>query len=226
MRFAGNPTNRGRYNFSPSISYPTVSGTSAASQSAGGIVPALYNQNAQTGWQPGKSLETSIGLRALEKSTAINADAKVRMSEIMADATVEGAKAQADAYRSAASQRSGSALASSAFGAIAKIGVGLLSDEKTKNTIEPLENALSILHELKPVTFYYNKEYSSYPERLHYGFIAQDYKQVMPDATYYDESLEKLCIDTNELISLLVRAVQQLSSKVTRMEAELVLKKV
>ena len=54
---------------------------------------------------------------------------------------------------------------------------------------------------------------------MHHGFIAQDYVQVMPDATYYDEELDKMCIDTGDLISLLVRAIQQLETRVVRMEA-------
>ena len=41
----------------------------------------------------------------------------------------------------------------------------------------------------------------------------------MPDATYYDEEFGKYCIDTADLIGLLVRAVQQLETKVTRLEA-------
>ena len=55
---------------------------------------------------------------------------------------------------------------------------------------------------------------------MHHGFIAQDYQQVMPDATYYDESTGKLCIDTVDLIGLLVRGIQQLEARVTRLEAE------
>jgi hypothetical protein len=42
----------------------------------------------------------------------------------------------------------------------------------------------------------------------------------MPDATYYDESIDRMCIDTTELIALLVRSVQQLETKVARMEAQ------
>ena len=95
-----------------------------------------------------------------------------------------------------------------------------LSDETTKNTIEKIDDALSQLRNLKPVTFYYNEEYSSSPERLHHGFIAQEYQHVMPDATYFDESTGKLCIDTIELIALLVRGIQQLETRVTRMEAK------
>ena len=95
----------------------------------------------------------------------------------------------------------------------------MFSDETTKNTIEKIDDALGMLRELKPVTYYYNEEYSSSPERLHHGFIAQDYQKVMPDATYLDESTGKLCIDTTELISLLVRGIQQLETRVARMEA-------
>mgnify|MGYP000300712650 CR=1 FL=1 len=114
---------------------------------------------------------------------------------------------------------------SSTFGNLAKAGAQLagaaimFSDETTKNTIEKIDDALGMLRELKPVTYYYNEEYSSSPERLHHGFIAQDYQKVMPDATYLDESTGKLCIDTTELISLLVRGIQQLETRVARMEA-------
>ena len=55
---------------------------------------------------------------------------------------------------------------------------------------------------------------------MHYGFIAQDYQKVMPDATYFDESIGKLCIDPSELIALLVRANQQLEARLARLEAK------
>ena len=55
---------------------------------------------------------------------------------------------------------------------------------------------------------------------MHYGFIAQEYQKVMPDATYYDETTGKLCIDPVELIGLLVRANQELQARVSRMEAK------
>lgn len=101
-----------------------------------------------------------------------------------------------------------------------------VSDETTKTQIEPIENALEILRNLKPVSFHYNEDYSCTPERLHYGFIAQDYAKVMPDATYYDESINKLAIDRGELIGLLVRAIQQLEGRITRMEAKQALEEI
>ena len=108
----------------------------------------------------------------------------------------------------------------SAFSAIGSIGGALLmSDRETKENIESIEDALTKLRQLKPVTYNYKEEWSSSYEREHNGFIAQDYMEVLPDATYYDEENEKFCIDTGELIGLLVRAVQQLETKVTRLEA-------
>jgi hypothetical protein len=55
---------------------------------------------------------------------------------------------------------------------------------------------------------------------MHHGFIAQEYQKVMPDATYYDETIGKLCIDTGDLIALLVRANQQLETRLTYLEAK------
>ena len=96
-----------------------------------------------------------------------------------------------------------------------------LSDERTKNTIENIDDGLTLLKSLRPVTFYYNKEYDTNPERMHYGFIAQEYQQVMPDQTYYDGSIDKLAIDTNELIAVLVRAIQQLEGRIESLELSL-----
>ena len=102
----------------------------------------------------------------------------------------------------------------------AGIGAGLLiaSDERVKNTIEEIDDACKLLKSLRPVTFYYNEDFSETPERMHYGFIAQEYQQVMPDQTYYDESIDKLCIDTNELIAVLVSAIQQLEGRIQLLE--------
>ena len=94
------------------------------------------------------------------------------------------------------------------------------SDIDTKHTIDELDDAMSLLRELRPVSFFYKEEYTSSPERMHYGFIAQEYQKVMPDQTYFDESIGKLCIDPVELIGVLVRAVQQLETKITRLEAK------
>ena len=103
---------------------------------------------------------------------------------------------------------------------LAPIVLAAASDRTIKNTIEAIEDATSKLRALHPVSFYYNEEYSSSPERKHHGFIAQEYKEVLPDATYYDESTQKLCIDTSDVIGILVRGFQELDTRITRMEAK------
>jgi len=162
---------------------------------------------------------TGLATRAAEKNAGILGEASLLSTQITADGQVEAAKLQAEAEEKAAAEQARGSMMGKAFGFNGSNGGALISDESTKNSIQPLENALETLRNLKPVTFYYNEEYSSSPERLHHGFIAQDYAKVLPDATYYDESLGKMCIDTAELIAILVRSVQQLEARVTYMEA-------
>ena len=166
---------------------------------------------------------TSMATRAQERAAVMAAEARTHASGISALANTKSAKITADAQvkaaeAAAAGAKSGAMM--SGIGSILGAGLGLLSDETTKNSIERIDDALAKLRELKPVTFHYKEEYSSSPERMHHGFIAQDYIKVMPDATYYDESIGKMCIDTGDLIGLLVRGIQQLEARVTRLEAE------
>ena len=165
---------------------------------------------------------------ALERAN-MDINSRLHQAGIAGDYAIEAAKIAGEAEKKAADAKKRGATAGgifSALGAVAGAAIPLLSDETTKTNIEPIENALEILRKLKPVSFHYNEDYSCTPERLHYGFIAQDYAKVMPDATYYDESINKLAIDRGELIGLLVRAIQQLEGRITRMEAEQALEEV
>ena len=164
--------------------------------------------------------ETSMATRSAERSNSMIIDGQLDAAQISADASVEAAKLQAEAAKSAAKSSSSGSMLGSALGAVGSIGGALLmSDESTKDNVQTIEDALTTLRQLRPVTFHYKEEWSNSPERMHHGFIAQEYKKVVPDATYYDSDNEKFCIDTGDLIGLLVRAVQQLETKVTRLEA-------
>ena len=165
--------------------------------------------------------EKSIDFRSQVKQAAWEVDANVRAKEIWAEGMEEAARIRGEAREAAANTAGNQALFKGAMNGLFSFGSAALmaSDESIKNNIESIEDALTVLRGLKPVSFYYNEEYSCNPERQHYGFIAQEYAKVMPDATYYDEEIGKLAIDTGELIGLLVRAVQQLETKVTRLEA-------
>ena len=165
---------------------------------------------------------TAIANRAQERATVTAVEGQVAAQGVQAYGATKSAQIVAEAQKEAAQAQARGSMMGSAFGAIGSIGGALigLSDESTKHTVEKIEDALATLRNLKPVTFYYKEEYSSNPERLHHGFIAQEFRHVMPDATYYDESKGKLCIDTLELIALLVRANQELQYRVTRLEAK------
>ncbi len=197
--------------------------TSGAQQGDGGKLAAAWESIRSNAPDYQGIYGTGVVTGANERNSALMSEAGIEAAQIGADASVESARLTAEAQKEAAekaakAQQKGSTMGS-ILGVVGSIGGALLSDESTKNDIQPLENALETLRNLKPVTFYYNEEYSSSPERLHHGFIAQDYVKVLPDATYYDEDLGKMCIDTGELIAILVRSVQQLEARVTYMEA-------
>ena len=163
----------------------------------------------------------AIAERASTAATKKITDAQVEAQQFASDASLEAAQITADARVDAAGKKASGSAMGSAFSAIGTIaGTAMMfSDSTTKNDIKPIEDALTKLRQLRPVTFHYKEEWNSNPERMHHGFIAQEYKEVVPDATYYDSDSDKLCIDTGDLIGLLVRAVQQLETKVTRLEA-------
>ena len=145
----------------------------------------------------------------------------VRDSGLKAAQQVIQAQDDAESYKDAARSAANKSKMGSVIQAGATlIGTALLSDEDAKENIERIEDALSTLRNLRPVTFNYKEEYSTDYNRVHHGFIAQEYQKVLPDATYHDPTIDKLCIDTGDLIGLLVRAVQQLETKVTRLEAK------
>ena len=168
---------------------------------------------------------TAIANRAQERATVLGIEGQVAAAGISALGDVKSAKLIAEAQKAAARSAASGSMMGSALGAIGSIGGALigLSDESTKDNVKAIDDALETLRQLRPVTFNYKEEWTMWPERVHHGFIAQEYKEVMPDASYYDEEYQKHCIDTNDLIGLLVRAIQQLETRVARMEAEKVL---
>jgi len=218
MRFAAS-SGRNIPDFTPqglkSAGVTTNAGSAADAVSVGSIYGALRDSAPDYD----KIAATAATNRAEERVAAMNAEATMTQAGISAAGQVEAAEAQAEAMEAQADATKKAGMMS-AIGGIAAAGIGLLSDEETKHTIDELDYACDILRELRPVTFFYKEEYSSRPERMHYGFIAQEYQKVMPDATYVDGTTNKLCIDPIELISILVRANQELQSRVTRLEAK------
>ena len=195
--------------------------TSNAGSAAGAVsVGDLYGAQAGSSPDWGKFTEAQMTAKAEQNIAQTIADARTEGTQIGADASVEIAGVQSENLKEQAAGAKSAGIMSG-IGAVAGAALPLMmSDEETKHTIDTIDDALETLRNLRPVTFYYKEEFSSNPERMHHGFIAQEFQKVVPDATYYDESIGKLCIDTGDLIGLLVRANQQLETRLTRLEAK------
>jgi len=219
MRFAGNRTGA---EFAP---ISLQSGASGGNYSAAaGVVDIGNSFSAQREKAPRFDQLSAQAMKnaSEERTAAMNAEASVLGTGMQAYGQTKGAAMQAQAQIEAAEKQASAQKSSgmmSAIGGIASAGLALLSDETTKFDVKRIDTALETLRNLRPVTFHYKEEFSSSPERMHHGFIAQEFQKVLPDATYFDESIGKLAIDTGDIIGLLVRANQELETRITRLEA-------
>ena len=225
-RFRSTPTRD--FGFTPSYGQRrdfSPPGLKAGSYTFGGEAAGMVSladtySAASAETRPDELITAAQEMKRAERDAVADATASTFANAYGAFAGIESAKD----YRDMMNDQAGDTRKAGIFSALGSVASAalpfVLSDETTKHTIDRIDDALALLRQLKPVSFYYKEEYSTSPERMHYGFIAQDYKDVMPDATYYDESIGKLCIDTGELIGLLVRANQQLETRIARLEAK------
>ena len=219
MRFAGS---RNDVDFSP---ISLQSGASGGNYSAAAGVVDLGNSfAAQRDKAPRYDQLSAQAIKNAsdERTAAMNAEASVLGTGLQAYGQTKGYALQAKASIKAAKKQAEASKSSGIMGAIGSIGGALigLSDETTKTDVKRIDTALEKLRSLNPVTFHYKEEFSSSPERMHHGFIAQEFQKVLPDATYYDEGIGKMCIDTGDVIGLLVRANQELEARIGMLEAK------
>ncbi len=97
------------------------------------------------------------------------------------------------------------------------------SDARIKTDVRTIEGALETLAKLRPVAFRYTAEHRakhpSIADRDYNNFIAQEYREVFPDAVKEDgEGL--LMVDTYDVQPYLVRAVQELRGMVDDLRTE------
>jgi hypothetical protein len=93
------------------------------------------------------------------------------------------------------------------------------SDSALKNTIKDYTYGLNEILQLKPKTYYYNSDSSK--SMLKYGFIAQDVKNVMPDAVRKLEPNKpdsKLGLETDAIYVALVNAIKTLEARIKVLE--------
>lgn len=105
----------------------------------------------------------------------------------------------------------------------------LASDVRVKDNITDLSDGLSIINQLRPVTFRYtdDSEFHEAHDLLvtHYGFIADEVKEVAPQYTQEgkgkvgEEEVDDFkTLSMLKMFPMLVKAVQELSAKVEALE--------
>ena len=98
------------------------------------------------------------------------------------------------------------------------------SDRNEKNTIVESDLGLNFVNKLKPVSYKWNRENS----KTHYGLIAQDIEEILSTEGKTDKDFAALNIPTegpmglnySELISPLIKAVQELSTEVETLKTK------
>lgn len=102
------------------------------------------------------------------------------------------------------------------------------SDRKFKENIESLKDGLSVINKLNPVTYTFKRDdVQDFPTGTLAGFIAQDVQDAASGQPYADSIVVTntpengdpfLGLADNMLIPVLVKAIQELSAKIERLE--------
>lgn len=93
----------------------------------------------------------------------------------------------------------------------------LFSDERLKEDIVEIDNALEKVEELTGYTYHY--KFKDNEDDKNGGVMAQDLEKVLPDAVYKTDSGFS-AVKYDAVIGLLVNAVKELSSKVNELESK------
>lgn len=120
------------------------------------------------------------------------------------------------------------------LGSMVAVDYFIFSDAKLKRNINDVNNALALVNQLKPKTYYFNNDkYNalSTGKNMRYGFLAQDVEKVMPELV--GTSKKPLSVDANgikqyedvksvnyvELIPLLTKAIQEQQAQIDELKA-------
>jgi hypothetical protein len=104
------------------------------------------------------------------------------------------------------------------------------SDRKLKKDIQPIGNALTIINQLKPSSYQFRVgEFGDMhlPSGKHYGLVAQDLQQVLPElvveqkyiaSNSKDKSFDYLSVNYNELIPVLISGIKEQQQEIDNLE--------
>ena len=106
------------------------------------------------------------------------------------------------------------------------------SDRRLKTNISSLSSA-DALYRLRPVSYNFSldtmhlsyKAESQEYKNIHYGLIAQEVKEVLPNLVYENQTDDYLSVNYLELIPLLISAVQEQNERIAELEEQLATEK-
>lgn len=110
-----------------------------------------------------------------------------------------------------------------------------LRDETIKTNVTPIAQPLKVLQSLQPLSYEYRTQeykYLKLPSGTHYGFMAEDFQQVLPGLVYtkaYTYPFGKnntrqatvKSIDMESLIPVLIASIQEQQMQIEQLRAEL-----
>jgi hypothetical protein len=94
------------------------------------------------------------------------------------------------------------------------------SDSALKQNIQPLDNSLDLVKQMKPVTYTYKESYSK-DTSVQTGFIAQDLQILLKDKNYLNGIVKDgtyLSVAYQNLIPLLVKAIQEQQIEIEKLK--------
>ena len=94
------------------------------------------------------------------------------------------------------------------------------SDSALKQNIQPLDNSLDLVKQMKPVTYTYKESYSK-DSSVQTGFIAQDLQILLKDKNYLNGIVKDgtyLSVAYQNLIPLLVKAIQEQQIEIEKLK--------
>jgi len=103
-------------------------------------------------------------------------------------------------------------------------GLTQYSDIRLKKNIGLLPQGLDIISRLNPVTYHFNEQDDN--EQVHFGLIAQETQEIIPNVIQTSQHDDKLTINYIEIIPILIKALkdqiqinQDLNARLSRLES-------
>lgn len=102
------------------------------------------------------------------------------------------------------------------------------SDARYKERIESVTDAMSLIKELRPTTYFFRSEAfgphtmeNPAYRGMQYGFIAQEVLPVAPELVHHDKEIDRYSLQYTELIPILTQAIKEQQAQIEDLQHQL-----